>query len=64
MTTASLNAEYGEYIPPYFTAEAMEYIVECGFKHLLVDMPSIDRIFDDGKLAESSNVLECRAGES
>ena len=45
-----LTREYGVYIPPYFTAEAMEYIVACGFKHLLVDMPSIDRIFDDGKL--------------
>lgn len=37
-------------IPPYFTADAMEYIVECGFKHLLVDLPSIDRMFDEGKL--------------
>ena len=46
-----LTAQYGEAnIPPYFTADAMEYIVECGFKHLLVDMPSIDRLFDDGKL--------------
>jgi len=45
-----LTREYGDYIPPYFTADAMEFIVECGFKHLLVDMPSIDRIFDDGKL--------------
>jgi len=46
-----LTAEYGEsHIPPYLTAEAMEYIVEFGFKHLLVDMPSIDRLFDDGKL--------------
>ena len=40
-----------ENVPPYFTAEAMELIVECGFKHLLVDLPSIDRIFDGGKLA-------------
>ena len=37
-------------IPPYFTADAMNYVVECGFKHLLVDLPSIDRLFDDGKL--------------
>ena len=37
-------------IPPYFAAEAMEYIVACGFAHLLVDMPSIDRMFDEGKL--------------
>ena len=47
---SKLTQEYGDYIPPYFTAEAMEYIVESGFKHLLVDMPSIDRIFDEGKL--------------
>jgi len=47
-----LTAQYGEAnIPPYFTADAMEYIVACGFRHLLVDMPSIDRLFDDGKLA-------------
>ena len=28
----------------------MRYIVECGFTHLLCDLPSIDRIHDDGKL--------------
>ncbi|MBX3297089.1 MAG: cyclase family protein [Acidobacteria bacterium] len=50
-TDAKLSAEYGEAnIPPYFTADAMRLIVEHGFTHLLVDMPSIDRIFDDGKL--------------
>lgn len=46
-----LAADYGEgNIPPYFTREAMEYIIDCGFKHLLVDLPSIDRLFDEGKL--------------
>jgi arylformamidase len=46
-----LTRRYGkEDVPPYFTAEAMEYIVASGFRHLLVDLPSIDRIFDDGKL--------------
>lgn len=28
----------------------MDYIVELGVTHLLVDLPSIDRIYDDGKL--------------
>lgn len=37
-------------IPPYFTTDAMQYIVDCNFKHLLVDLPSIDRLFDEGKL--------------
>lgn len=47
---SKLSCEYGQYVPPYFAAEAMEYIVASGFKHFLVDLPSIDRIFDDGKL--------------
>lgn len=49
--TEKLTREYGDsYLPPYFTTEAMSYIVECGFRHLLVDLPSIDRMFDEGKL--------------
>lgn len=39
-----------ENIPPYFTEDAMRLIVERGIKHLLVDVPSIDRLFDEGKL--------------
>jgi arylformamidase len=37
-------------LPPYFTTEAMQYLAELGCKHLLVDLPSIDRLFDEGKL--------------
>ncbi len=37
-------------IPPYFSADAMSFIFECGVKHLLVDLPSVDRLFDNGKL--------------
>jgi len=48
---SKMSRSYGDNnIPPYCLADAMEYIVECGFKHLLVDMPSIDRLFDEGKL--------------
>ncbi len=48
---SKLTRRYGEgNVPPYFTPDAMEYIVACGFRHLLVDMPSIDRMFDEGKL--------------
>lgn len=42
---------YMENIPPFFSLEAMRFIVESGVKHLLVDMPSIDRTFDEGKLS-------------
>jgi kynurenine formamidase len=43
--------EYLKEPPPFFSREAMEYIVELGIKHLLVDVPSIDRMFDKGKLS-------------
>ena len=50
--TSKLSRVYDEKnIPPYFAEDAMRLIVERGFKHLLVDLPSIDRLFDDGKLA-------------
>jgi arylformamidase len=35
---------------PYFTLEAIEWLVERGIEHLLVDTPSIDRGKDDGTL--------------
>jgi kynurenine formamidase len=37
--------------PPYFAGDAMRFIVGKGFRHLLVDFPSIDRMNDEGKLA-------------
>ena len=48
---SKLSRTYLEEIPPFFTTEAMRFIREIGVKHLLVDTPSIDRIFDGGKLA-------------
>jgi kynurenine formamidase len=42
---------YLEHVPPFFSTEAMQFIVEIDVKHLLVDLPSIDRIFDEGKLS-------------
>ena len=59
------TAEYGERnVPPYFAPEAMALIVELGFKHLLVDLPSIDRIFDDGKLANHRKFWNVDAGSN
>lgn len=46
-----LTKTYTTEIPPFFSTEAMQFIVESNVKHLLVDMPSIDRIFDEGKLS-------------
>src|SRR5688572_3004576 len=47
---SKLTPTYLENIPPFFSLEAMRFIVETGVKHLLVDLPSIDRIFDEGRL--------------
>ena len=36
--------------PPYIHYEAMQYIVTHGIQHLLVDLPSVDKENDGGKL--------------
>ncbi len=36
--------------PPYFHSGAIQYLVEGGVRHLLVDLPSVDREDDGGKL--------------
>lgn len=37
--------------PPYFSVEAMRHVVDHGIDTLIVDLPSIDRAQDGGKLA-------------
>ena len=46
-----LTRRYDEPVPAYFSTEAMEYIVELGIRHLIVDLPSIDRLYDEGRLS-------------
>lgn len=46
-----LAQTYLKKIPPFFSTEAMRFLREENIKHLLVDLPSIDRIFDEGKLS-------------
>jgi arylformamidase len=36
--------------PPFFSAEAMRDLVQRGVRHLLTDVPSVDRIRDEGRL--------------
>ena len=40
------SIDYMKNPPPFFTIEAMKYIRKLGVKHLLVDIPSVDRLFD------------------
>jgi kynurenine formamidase len=46
-----LTKTYLETVPPFFSTEAIQFIAEKNVKHLLVDLPSIDRIFDEGNLS-------------
>lgn len=45
-----LKTNYSGSNPPYVHHEAISYLVSCGIKHLLIDLPSVDREEDDGKL--------------
>lgn len=46
-----LTKNYSGNNPPFIAADAMEYIVQRGVKHLLVDLPSVDKEEDGGALA-------------
>lgn len=46
-----LTRDYDDNPPAFFTNEAMQYICELDVQHLLVDMPSVDRLQDEGKLS-------------
>ena len=37
--------------PAFFSSDAMQAIAETSIKHLIVDLPSVDRIHDDGLLS-------------
>jgi len=39
---------HGDNQPAFFTREAILYLNERGVEHLIVDLPSIDRLHDDG----------------
>jgi arylformamidase len=55
---------YDTEIPPYFSAEAMEYIVALGVNHLLCDLPSIDRTRDAGHLTNHHLFWEIARGDA
>ncbi len=45
-----LSKRYSNTNPPYLSEEAAIYIREIGIKHLLIDLPSVDKEHDEGKL--------------
>jgi arylformamidase len=44
------HRDYSDLTPPYLSREAAEWLVEQGIEHLVVDLPSIDRAHDEGRL--------------
>ena len=42
--------QYSNSNPPYLSEQAANYIRETGVKHLLIDLPSVDKEQDGGKL--------------
>ena len=48
--TAKTKRQYSNTNPPYLHHEAAEYMVTSGIKHLLLDLPSVDKEKDEGKL--------------
>ena len=49
--SSKMSRDYSTNNPPFFSTEAMQYIVELGVKHLLVDVPSLEKLHDEGKLS-------------
>ncbi len=47
---SKIARDYMKTPPPFFSLEAMDYLAELGIKHLLVDVPSLDRLYDEGQL--------------
>lgn len=47
---SKLTNDYSHTNPPYFENAALAYLRKQGIKHLLTDLPSVDREHDEGKL--------------
>ena len=49
-TREKISKQYSNTDPPYLLEEAAQFLKERGIEHLLVDLPSIDKEKDEGKL--------------
>lgn len=48
---SKINQQYSNTNPPYLEVEVIDFLLEEGVEHLLIDLPSVDREFDGGVLA-------------
>ncbi|NMH87214.1 cyclase family protein [Flavivirga algicola] len=53
-TTEKLTAQYSHSNPPYLLEDAAVYLREKGVKHLLIDLPSVDKEKDECRLLAHS----------
>lgn len=44
------SKQYSNTNPPYIQSSAMKHLTSIGIEHFLIDLPSVDREFDEGKL--------------
>ena len=49
-TRDKLTRDWSDETPPFLTRQAAERLVQRGIRHLVVDLPSIDRAHDEGRL--------------
>jgi arylformamidase len=47
---AKRTRDYSDAVPPYLTREAVEWLVEKRIEHLVLDVPSLDRTHDEGRM--------------
>jgi len=62
-TKTKLTKDYSGTNPPYLDKAAMKYLVRQGVKHLLLDLPSVDREVDKGVLAAHHIFWDVGAGK-
>lgn len=47
---SKIHQQYSNTNPPYLSPDAISYILDLGYEHLLIDMPSVDKEVDGGAL--------------
>jgi kynurenine formamidase len=61
---AKRTRDYSDLVPPYLTREAVSWLVEKRIEHLVVDLPSVDRTHDEGRLVGHRVFFGLPAGSS
>lgn len=48
--SSKCTRKYSGHNPPYLDIQAMQFLLDLGMQHLMIDLPSVDREQDDGKV--------------